>query len=59
MSVCGNDKMSSNECDATSPTNTGTIPLTHYQDDSISNLSESLQLPSHPFNTNSSPEKYG
>ena len=59
MSVCGNAAISTNECDATLPLNISTIPRTPYRYDSISDVSEPSQGPSHPSNTNSSPEEYG
>ena len=58
MSVCGNDTISPNECDATPPPDMETITRTLHQYDSISDVSEPLQVQSHPSNSNSSQEQY-
>ena len=56
MSVCGNDAIPPNECDATPPPDIDTIPRTPAQADSISDVSEPWQVPSSPSNANFSPE---
>ena len=59
MSVCGNDTISPNEWDATPPQDIDTNPRTHSQADSISDVYEPSQGPSHPSNDNLSPEESG
>ena len=59
MSVCGNDVISPNECGATPPLDIDTIPRTPSQAYSSSDVSEPLQVSSHPSNANFSPEEYG
>ena len=56
MSICGNGKISPNECDATTPPDIETIPHPPEPADSISDVSEPSQGSSHPSNANSSPE---
>ena len=59
MSVCVNDLIPPNECDATTPPDIDKIPCTPAHADSISNVSETSQVPSYPSNTNFSQEEYG
>ena len=59
MSVCGNDAISPNKCDATPPPDIYTNPRTPALVDSVSNVSEPSKVPPHPLNANSSAEESG
>ena len=55
----GDEKISPNECDTTPPPDIDKTAHTPSQSDSISDVYEPLEGPSHPSNENLSPEEYG
>ena len=59
MLVCGNGKISPNECDAIPPQDIDTTPLTHNQADSISDVYKPSKGAPHPYNANYPSEEYG
>ena len=55
MLVCRNDAISPNECYAPPPLYIDIIPHPYIKYDSISDVSDPSQVPSHTSNENSSP----
>ena len=59
MSVCGDGKISPNECDTDPPQYIYKIPHPPEKYDSIIYVYGTLQVPSHPSNTNTPQEESG